>query len=86
MNYDRVHGYVVISFQVLLTVFIKCDVFFEKRGKVVAVLPHVCCHVPAENPMVRVSISELVSKGTEQAVAVRMCAHVTDGCDTCAGY
>ena len=59
------HGYVVISFQVLLTVFIKCDILFEKRGKLVAVLPHVCHHVPAEDPMVRMSISELVSKGTE---------------------
>lgn len=86
MNYDRVHCYVVTSFQVLLTVFIKCDILFEKRGKLVAILPHVCHHVPAEDPVVGVSISELVSEGTEQAVAVRMCAHATDGSDTCAGH
>ncbi len=67
----------------ILTVFIKCDIFFDERGKLVPVLPHVGDHVPTEDPVVRVSIAQLISESSEQAVAVRMCAHVTDVADTC---
>lgn len=68
----------------LLTVVIKSDSFFEKRGKVIPILPHVGYHIPAEDPVVRVAVTQLVREGSEQTVTVRMCAYVTDGADTCA--